>query len=41
MDKISTFLDGSIKKQTESLKELLGLRPEQSFQDLEVDEDDD
>ncbi len=36
MDKIITSLDGSIEEQTKSLKELLGLSPEQAFQDLNV-----
>lgn len=38
MDKIK-FIDGSTKEQTEALKEFFGLSPEQSFQDLEIDED--
>lgn len=39
MDKIK-FIDGSSKEQTEALKEFFGLSPEQSFQDLDVDEED-
>ena len=39
MDKIK-FIDGSAKEQTEALKQFFGLSPEQSFQDLEVDEND-
>lgn len=35
-----TTLDGSIEEQTKTLKELFGLRPDQSFQDLDVDIDD-
>lgn len=40
MEKI-TFLDGSVEEQTSALKEFFGLSPEQSFQDLEVDDEDD
>ena len=40
MEKI-TFLDGSVEEQTSVLKEFFGLSPEQSFQDLEVDDEDD
>ena len=40
MDKIK-FIDGSSKEQTEALKEFFGLSPEQSFQDLDVDIDED
>lgn len=39
MDKIK-FIDGSTKEQTEALKEFFGLSPEQSFQDLDVDDND-
>ena len=39
MDKKITTLDGSIEEQTEALKEFLGLRSDQSFQDLEVNEE--
>ena len=35
-----TTLDGSIEEQTRMLKEFFGLRPDQSFQDLDVDIDD-
>lgn len=38
MDKIN-FLDGSTEEQTKALKEFLGLSPEQSFQELEVDDE--
>lgn len=36
MDKIITRLDGSIEEQTKTLREFLGISPEQSFQDLDV-----
>ncbi len=39
MDKIN-FIDGSSKEQTEALKEFFGLSSDQSFQDLDVDEND-
>lgn len=38
MDKIK-FIDGSTKEQAEALKEFFGLSSEQSFQDLDIDED--
>ena len=38
MDKIITSVDGSIEEQTKSLKDFLGLSPEQTFQDLNVEE---
>lgn len=38
MDKIN-FLDGSAEEQTNVLKEFFGLSPDQSFQDLEVDDE--
>ncbi len=41
MERINNVLDGSIEEQTKVLKEFLGLSPEQSFQDLEIDEDED
>jgi len=40
MDKIITTLDGTIEQQTNDLKAFLNLTPEQTFQDIEVDEDD-
>ena len=36
-----TTLDGPMEKQIRALKEFLGLRPDQSFQDLDVDIDED
>ena len=39
MEKVN-FLDGSEKEQTEILKRFFGLSAEQSFQDLDIDEDD-
>ncbi len=39
MDKKITILDGSIEEQTRVLKEFFGLRPDQTFQDLDIDED--
>ena len=36
-----TKLDGPIEEQIATLKEWLGLRPDQSFQDLDVDIDED
>ena len=38
---IITFLDGSIEEQSSALKEFFGLSSEQSFQDLEIEDDDD
>jgi hypothetical protein len=35
-----TFLDGSKEEREKAMKEFFGLSPEQSFQDLDVDEDD-
>ncbi|MBQ8551912.1 MAG: hypothetical protein IJ428_03755 [Clostridia bacterium] len=43
-ESVRFVLDGSLEVQTEMLKEFLGLRPDQSFQDLDVyisDMDDD
>lgn len=34
-----TVLDGSKEEQLKTLKEFFGLRPDQSFQDLDVDVD--
>lgn len=34
-----TILDGSKEEQTKALKEFFGLSPEQSFQDLEVEDE--
>ena len=34
------FLDGSLEEQTKALKEFFGLRQDQSFQDIEIDDDD-
>ena len=39
MDRKITGLDGTIEQQTKSLKEFFGLRPDQSFQDLDIDVD--
>lgn len=39
MDKRIT-LDGPEEMQISKLKEFLGLRPEQSFQDIEIDDED-
>lgn len=36
MDKIN-FIDGSVEKQTETLKEFFGLSSEQTFQDIKAD----
>lgn len=35
------FLDGSKEEREKAMKEFFGLSPEQSFQDLDVDEEDD
>lgn len=35
-----TTLDGPLEEQIRTLKEFFGLRPDQSFQDLDVDIDD-
>lgn len=35
-----TFLDGSLEERTKAMKKFFGLSPEQSFQDLDVDVDD-
>ena len=41
MDKRMNVLDGgSLEDNIRELKEFLGLSPDQSFQDLDVDEDD-
>lgn len=34
-----TSLDGSMEDQIKAVKEFFGLRPDQSFQDLDIDED--
>ncbi len=39
MDKKIISLDGNIKQQTKNLKEFFGLKPEQSFQDLEIEDE--
>lgn len=36
-----TFLDGSAEEREAAMKEFFGLSPEQSFQDIEVDNDTD
>ena len=36
-ENVRYVLDGSLEEQTKMLKEFLGLRPNQSFQDLDVD----
>ncbi len=42
MDKRIAILDGgSLEENIRELKEFLGLSPNQSFQDIEVDEDED
>lgn len=38
-EKVNVFLDGSKEKREEFFKKFYGLRPDQSFQDLDVDED--
>lgn len=40
MDNFITSLDGDMEEQIANLKEFLGLSPEQSFQDLDVDTSD-
>lgn len=41
MDKIITQLDGgTLEERLVASREFLGLSPDQSFQDLDVDEDD-
>lgn len=41
MDKIITVLDGgTTEERIAEMKEFFGLSPEQSFQDLDVDEED-
>lgn len=35
------FLDGSKEEREKAMKEFFGLSPEQSFQDLDVDEEND
>lgn len=39
--KCITVLDGSKEEREKIMKEFFGLRPEQSFQDLDVDVDED
>ena len=34
------FLDGSLEERVKAMNEFFGLSPEQSFQDLDVDEND-
>ncbi len=42
MDKKITVLDGgTLEERISEMKEFLGLSPDQSFQDLDVDEDED
>lgn len=42
MDKKSIMiLDGSKEKREKIMKEFFGLRPDQSFQDLEIEDDED
>lgn|GEM_PF-3646148 len=39
MDKINFVLDGgTVQEQINEMKEFLGLKPEQTFQDLQVEE---
>lgn len=35
-----TMLDGTKEQREKIMKDFFGLKPEQSFQDIEVDEDD-
>ncbi len=39
MEKINGVLDGNVEEQTRILKELFGLTPDQSFQDIEENND--
>ena len=39
MGKVITSLDGNTEEQTKALKELFGLSPDQSFQDMEIEEE--
>ena len=41
MDKMNNVLDGNLEEQTRVLKVYFGLSLDQSFQDLDIDEDDD
>ena len=41
MEEKMTILDGTKEEGLQSTKELFGLSPEQSFQDLDVEEEDD
>lgn len=36
--KTVTFIDGSAEEREKIIKELFGLSPEQSYQDIEIDE---
>ena len=38
-EKRINFLDGSIEERERAVKEFFGLKPEQSFQDLESEDD--
>lgn len=38
---IFSTLDGSVDEQTEALKKFFGLSPDQSFQELDVGDDED
>ena len=37
MDKVNLKLDGDIKEEIQAMKDYFGLRPEQSFADIDVD----
>lgn len=39
MDKVTKIDGGTLEERIREMKEFFGLKPEQSFQDLEVDEE--
>lgn len=40
-DLVCTMLDGSKEERMKAMKEFFGLREDQTFQDIEIDDDDD
>ena len=40
MDKVTKIDGGTLEERIQEMKEFLGLKPEQSFQDLDVDIED-
>ena len=40
MDKVTKLDGGTLEERIQEMKEFFGLKPDQSFQDLDVDDDD-